>query len=86
MDDVEKLLALGAESVAGDLLWKHKVMGTSRNGVFQVTPEGLAALEIVDVEVKVIEPKPKKTKKVEAAEAPAADATLEALLADDPLV
>ena len=60
MSNVDKLLALGAEVVAGDVLWKHKVLGRFRNGEFIPTEEGLKALEIEDaVEVK---PKPKRAK------------------------
>ena len=60
MSNVDKLLALGAEIVAGDVLWKHKVLGRFRNGEFIPTEEGLKALEIEDaVEVK---PKPKRAK------------------------
>lgn len=60
MSNVDKLLALGAEVVAGDVLWKHKVLGRFRNGEFIPTEEGLKALEIDDaVEVK---PKPRRAK------------------------
>ena len=53
MSNVDKLLALGAEVVAGDVLWKHKVLGRFRNGEFVPTEEGLKALDIDDaVEVK----------------------------------
>ena len=64
MSNVDKLLALGAEVVAGDVLWKHKVLGRFRNGEFIPTEEGLKALDIDDaVEVK---PKSKKGKAAEA--------------------
>jgi hypothetical protein len=57
MNNLEKLLALGAEVVAGDVLWKHKHLGTLRNGDLTLTEEGVKALDIVDVEVKqVVEP------------------------------
>ena len=57
MNNLEKLLALGAEVVAGDLIWKHKHLGSLRNGDLTLTEEGVKALDIVDVEVKeVIEP------------------------------
>ena len=60
MSNVDKLLALGAEIVAGDVLWKHKVLGRFRNGEFIPTEEGLKALDIDDaVEVK---PKSKRAK------------------------
>ena len=32
MTNLEKLLALGAEIVTGDLIWKHKHLGYLRNG------------------------------------------------------
>jgi hypothetical protein len=51
MSAVDKLLALGAQSVAGDLIWKGKVLGQSRNGIFSITPDGEAALEIEDAVV-----------------------------------
>lgn len=57
MNNLEKLLALGAEVVAGDVLWKHKHLGSLRNGDLTLTEEGVKALDIVDVEVKeVVEP------------------------------
>jgi hypothetical protein len=63
MSNVDKLLALGAEIVAGDVLWKHKVLGRFRNGEFIPTEEGLKALDIDDA----VEVKPKSRRaKVEA--------------------
>jgi hypothetical protein len=63
MSNFEKLTALGAESVGGDLIWKHKVLGHFRNGDLQLTEEGVKALEIDDVVVK--EDKPKRKPKAE---------------------
>lgn len=72
MSTVDKLLAAGAHSVGGDILWKHKVVGTTRNGVFQITKDGeeLLALDITDVEPKA---KTKPARKAKVAE-PAEDA------------
>lgn len=57
MTNLEKLLALGAEIVTGDLIWKHKHLGYLRNGDLTLTEEGVKALDIVDVEVnEVVEP------------------------------
>lgn len=82
MNNLEKLLALGAEVVAGDVLWKHKHLGSLRNGDLTLTEEGVKALDIVDVEVKeVVEPvaaietaatKRGRKKAAEAEEAPTA--------------
>lgn len=76
MNNLEKLLALGAEVVAGDVLWKHKHLGSLRNGDLTLTEEGVKALDIVDVEVKeVVEPAAPKRGRKKAAEvedAPAA--------------
>lgn len=68
MTNLEKLLALGAEIVTGDLIWKHKHLGYLRNGELFLTEEGTKALDIVDVEVKeVVEPAaPKRVRKVKA--------------------
>jgi hypothetical protein len=52
MTNAEKLIAVGAQVVGGDLIWKHKVLGRFRNGEFIPTEEGLKALEIDDVVVK----------------------------------
>jgi hypothetical protein len=59
MSNVDKLLALGAYSCGGDLIWKNKVMGHMRDGDFVLTEEGKAvlAMDIEDVEVKQDKPK-----------------------------
>lgn len=44
MTQVEQLLALGATSVGGELYLKFTVLGSSRNGVFLITPAGLELL------------------------------------------
>lgn len=73
MTNVEKLQALGADIVGGDLIWKHKVLGSFRDGELQLTKDGEDALQI---EEAVIVTKPAKAKKPKAeptapAEAPA---------------
>lgn len=70
MSNLDKLVAKGAYSCGGELLFKNKVMGRLRNGEFFVTEEGLAELEVSDVEVREVKPRsPKKVKEaaVEAA-------------------
>lgn len=75
MNNLEKLLALGAEVVAGDVLWKHKHLGSLRNGDLTLTEEGVKALDIVDVEVKevveAVAPKRGRKKAAEVEDAPA---------------
>jgi len=44
MSYVERLLALGATSVGGDLYLKHTHLGSSRNGDFLISPAGLEVL------------------------------------------
>ena len=44
MSYVERLLALGATSVGGDLYLKHTHLGSSRNGDFLISPAGLELL------------------------------------------
>lgn len=86
-DPVQKMLDMGASSVAGDLMFKNKVLGTSRNGVFSITPEGEAFLAIDDVEVKQDAPKaaakPKKAKAAEPAPEPAPEPVAEVDLTSD---
>lgn len=69
MSNYDKLKALGADIVGGDLIWKHKVLGSFRNGDLVLTEDGLAALEIEDA-VVVTKPAAKKAKKADAAPAP----------------
>lgn len=54
MSNVDKLVALGAYSCAGDLLWKGKVMGQLRNGELILTEDGKEALamDVTDVVAK----------------------------------
>lgn len=73
MKDVDKLLAAGAESVAGDLILNRKVVANLRNNQVMLTPEGvevLASLEAAEdkpAEDKPADPAPRKqrVKKVE---------------------
>jgi len=55
MNDADKLIALGAHSVAGDIMRKNKVLGSVRNGVFIPTDEG-SALLAQDIEDAVVKP------------------------------
>jgi hypothetical protein len=71
MSNFEKLTALGAQVVGGDLIWKHKVLGHFRNGDLHLTADGTAALDIEDAQVKEPTPAPVRglraaRKKVEA--------------------
>lgn len=45
MTNEQKLLALGAECVGGDLILHHKVLGRFRNGDLHLTDDGKAVLE-----------------------------------------
>lgn len=45
MTNEQKLLALGAECVGGDLILRHKVLGRFRNGDLYLTDDGKAVLE-----------------------------------------
>lgn len=66
MSKLDQLLNRGAVCCAGDIILRNVVMGRMRNGDFQITPEGIAELEIEDVvAVEVVEQKPKKRAKAE---------------------
>lgn len=52
MSNFEKLAAMGAEVVGGDLIFKHKVLGHFRNGDLHMTEDGQKMLEIDDAVVK----------------------------------
>ena len=60
MSNVDKLIALGAQAVGGELVWKGQLLGQFRNGEFIITPEGEDALNIEDVEVREVKPRRKK--------------------------
>lgn len=62
MSNLEKLLAKGAYSAAGDIIFKNKSLGQMRNGTFVINDAGLAELEIEDVEVKEVKPRAKRLK------------------------
>lgn len=84
MSNADKLVALGAQCVGGDLIYKHKVLGTFRYGDFVMTPEGkeLIDMDITDVEVKEVKPKKAKAKVEAAPEEDTLGDSLDALLAD----
>ena len=60
----KKLLARGAEVVAGDMLLHRKTVGMYRNGQFILTPDGAEELEsVVDVEATEAVDKPRRARK-----------------------
>lgn len=66
MSILERLLAKGAYSCAGDLILRNVTMGHFRNGDFTPTAEGLKEVEIEDVEV--VEVKAPRRKKADLAD------------------
>ena len=52
MSAFDKLSAMGAHVIGGDLILKHKVLGHFRNGDLHLTDEGQKMLEIDDAVVK----------------------------------
>lgn len=87
MTNEQKLLALGAECVGGDLILHHKVLGRYRNGDFFITEDGLKMLQAESVEDATVvsateSVAPKQTKKAKKTEKPA-EAPVEA---DEPLL
>lgn len=50
-DPVKHLLELGAQSVGGKLMYRQKVLGTMKNGIFQITSDGEQMLNVVDAVV-----------------------------------
>lgn len=50
--NLTQLLNLGAECVGGSVIWKRKTLGLLRDGALQLTDDGRAALNVVDVEAK----------------------------------
>lgn len=70
MSNLDKLVAKGAYSCGGELLFKNKVMGSLRNGEFHISEAGLAELQVDDVEVKEVKPRGRKAKVVEATPEP----------------
>ena len=83
MSNVDKLVALGAYSCGGELLWKNRVMGHLRNGDLVLTEDGKQALamDVTDVEVK--EDRPKRKPKAEKVETPVAELTMDDILGDE---
>lgn len=68
MSNADKLIAIGAQVVGGDLIWKHKILGRFRDGDLQLTEEGQAVLaqDIQDVEVKTETRAPRTPKAAKA--------------------
>lgn len=52
MSNFEKLTAMGADVVGGDLILKHKVLGHFRNGDLHLTEEGQKMVAVDDVVAK----------------------------------
>ena len=52
MSSFEKLTAMGADVVGGDLILKHKVLGHFRNGDLHLTEEGQKMVAVDDVVAK----------------------------------
>jgi hypothetical protein len=76
MTNSEKLMDMGAQCVAGDLIYKNKVLGSVRNGDLQLTQEGkdFLARDISDAVIKSETPKKAKKAKVEVVESDTVDA------------
>lgn len=72
MSQEQTLIDRGAEICCGDLIFKGKTLGRYRNGQFQITEDGLAELEVVDVAVVEV-PAPKRKAKADPAPEPAAE-------------
>jgi len=75
MSTLDKLIALGAQAVGGDLILKHKSMGQFRNGEFYPSLDGLAMSEVEDAVIKTETAKP--SKKAKAAEPASEEITIE---------
>jgi hypothetical protein len=74
MTNTDKLLALGAYSCGGDLIWKQKVVGRMRDGDLILTEDGVEALAMDVTDVVAKEDKPKAAKGLKAPQAPKAAA------------
>lgn len=74
MTNTDKLIALGAYSCGGDLIWKNKVVGRMRDGDLQLTEDGVEALAMDVTDVVAKEDKPKAAKGLKAPKAPKAAA------------
>lgn len=77
MSNLEKLVAKGAYSAAGDIIFKNKVLGQMRNGAFVINDAGLAELEIEDADVKEVKPRAKRIK-VDTDATPESDESVQA--------
>ena len=73
MSAFDKLSAMGAHVIGGDLIFKHKVLGHFRNGDLHLTEEGQKMLQVDDAVVKEDAPAAKP-----AARAPRAPRTAKA--------
>lgn len=82
MSNFDKLTAMGADIVGGDLLLKHKVLGHFRNGDLVLTEEGVKMLAVDDVVAKEDTPKVSKARKAKAEQAPVVEDSLDHLLGD----
>jgi hypothetical protein len=67
MSTLDKLIAMGATAVGGDLILKHKSMGQFRNGEFYPSIDGLAMAEIDDAVIKTETVKTSRKKAAEPA-------------------
>jgi hypothetical protein len=74
MSTLDKLIAMGAQVVGGDLILKHKSMGQFRNGEFYPSIDGLAMAEVDDA---VIKTETVKSTKKKAAEPVAEEITID---------
>lgn len=83
MSDLDKLVALGAQSCAGSLIFKNKVVGTLTGG-FTLTQDGRELLEreagITDLEVKSETPKRGRKPKAEAEAEPEVQASADGVI------
>lgn len=66
MSDIDTLLARGAQSVAGDIVFKNKSMGRLIDGAFVPSADGLAELDTIDVDADEKPARKARTKKADA--------------------
>lgn len=62
MSQIDKLVALGAYSCGGDLMWKNKVLANLRDGEMYLTDEGKSVLA-ADIEDVAVKSETKRTRK-----------------------
>lgn len=77
MSTLEKLIALGAQVAAGDVILKNKLVGTLRNGEFYPTELGLEQAEIEEAVIKTETKRPRAKAKAEADAGDDADVTID---------